>query len=819
MSSVARPSILRFFTKITLSSAPFYSSLVVVTSLATFIGIFWAINEFQAYQESIENIRNTYRHQYEVRVKEELAKVVEMINYRRQQSELRVELDIRERVQAAYTIASHNYRLYKNDKSPEELRSMVIELLRPMRWNNGRGYYFAGRVRSGIIDLFADEPFFEGKTAAEFREITGQDVIGNIVSIIQDKEAGLYRYDLIKPKFPGKSFPKISFVKYFPPLDWFIGAGIYSDDLEEALQREVLARIGNIQFGKDGEVFCFRTDGTILSNQDARLIGRSVGDLLDVDGKEYGEAFLETAMNGKQEGFVHYSTRRPATGTVHQKLGFVQIYPAWGWVLGTSMYMDAMEQTIAAETETYQSISFKNVFTFIVLFAIAVAFLLLFAFLFSLKIKQGIRLFTNFFREAADSNVKINNTELVFREFDDLSHLANRMVEERVKNELLLHRDELRLDTLLRLGMMEKYSLQEKYDFILQRIVQITRSEEGYLALVNPAQTHLTVCSYMAFNEQEAKDRAGELALSRPVIEGGLPGQAVIKKTAIIANTFDPGKKGDSFPYRTRIRRHLDVPIFNDGKIVVVAGVSNNNEEYDNSDIRQMTMLLDGMWLHVLRKCAEEELARLERQIIAISEEERSRIGRDLHDDLGSHLTGVELLSKVLQQQLKDVAPEREKQLGMIRNLIREAIEKTRSLSQGLYPVHVVEYGLEAAIEELVVEAQKMFKVHFDLSWQGEAESLGKNSATHLYYIVREAIFNAARHGKPSKIGVYMRLEDGGFSLKIADDGIGFDGTPAATGMGFHTMKYRAKAIGAELSISSAAEGGTVISVTGEGQE
>ena len=105
---------MRLFNKITLSSAPFYASLMVVTSLAVFIGIFWAINEFQAYQESIENIRHTYKHQYEVRVKEELAKVVDLINYRRQQNELLVELDIRERVQAAYTIASHNYHLYKD---------------------------------------------------------------------------------------------------------------------------------------------------------------------------------------------------------------------------------------------------------------------------------------------------------------------------------------------------------------------------------------------------------------------------------------------------------------------------------------------------------------------------------------------------------------------------------------------------------------------------------------------------------------------------------------------------------------------------------
>jgi signal transduction histidine kinase len=64
-----------------------------------------------------------------------------------------------------------------------------------------------------------------------------------------------------------------------------------------------------------------------------------------------------------------------------------------------------------------------------------------------------------------------------------------------------------------------------------------------------------------------------------------------------------------------------------------------------------------------------------------------------------------------------------------------------------------------------------------------------------------------------------MRQDDNGFSVKIVDDGIGFAGTPAATGMGFHTMKYRAKAIGATLTISSGIKSGTIISVTGEGLE
>jgi signal transduction histidine kinase len=807
------------FNKITLSSAPFYASLVVITALATFIGSFWAVNEYQAYQESVEIIQNNYKHQYESRLKEELDKVVELINHLQLQNDLRVEHDIRERVQAAYTIASHNYQLYKDEKSPDELRSMVIELLRPMRWNNGRGYYFLGRVKLGVIDLFADEPFFEGKSAAEFQKLVGQDIVGEIISIVREKEAGLFRYNLIKPLFDEETLSKIAFVKYFQPLDWFIGAGIYNNDLEEILQREVLTRIQAIRFGADGEVFCLRADGTIISNQDERLIGRSVRDLVDRNGLEYGKAFLETGLKNALKGYVHHSVADSIDGLVHQKLTYVTGYDKWGWVVGTSMFMDGMEQAIALETETYQRIAFKNVLTFIVLFAIAVVFLLASTFYYSFKIKQGINFFTNFFQKAADSNVKIDNKNLTFREFEDLGRLANRMVEYRINNELLLHRDELRLDSLLQLGMLEKHSLQDKYHFILQRIVQITRSEEGYLALVDPAQMHLTLCSRVGNNDQASPHWEEALETPTPIEHAGLPGLAVIGKMPIMENGVMAGTDSTNYPYRNALSRHLDVPVFNDGKIVVVAGVCNSRENYDNSDIRQVTMLLEGLWLHVLKRSAEEELARLERQIIAVSEEERSKIGRDLHDDLGSHLTGVELLSKALQQQLREEVPERAEQLGTIRNLIRDAIEKTRRLSQGLYPVHVIEYGLEAAIEELVVEVKKMFKVNFDLSWQDGGHVLGKNTATHLHYIIREAVFNAARHGKPTNIGVYMLQDESGFSVKIVDDGIGFAGTPAATGMGFHTMKYRTKAIGATLAISSGEKSGTIISVTGEGVE
>lgn len=802
--------------KISLSAAPFYASLLVILALAIFIGIFWAINEYQAHQESIGNIRQTYEEQYRIRVKEELENVVEFIDYTRNQTNIVTEEEIRDRVQSAYTIASHLFSVYKDQQSIEEIRSIVAEVLRPVRWYGGRGYYFAGQTKTKIIDLFADEPYFEGRVTLQPPENPSHGVIDDIIEIVIDKGAGTYRYNLVKPAFENQVFSKISFVKYFPPLDWFIGAGIYNNDMENLNQATALTRIKQMQFGQGGEIFVFRFDGTIISHRNEQLIGRSIRSLKIENQAPYGETIWKIGRGrGAGRGYATYTGENLETGDLQQKLCYIQSYDDWGWVIASSMYMNEMENLIADATSGYRRIAFRNVSTFIVLFIMAVSLLLFVAYYYTVKIKQGFSLFTDFFRQAADANVKIKADALAFSEFENLVQLANQMVEDRVQKEHLLRRDELRLDTLLRLGMMDNHSLKDKYHFTLQRIIQMTRSQEGYLALVNKTQSHITIISHQTADGTRVSYR-DKRNVSRTAEQGGLPGQMISRKNAVICNNC--GKKGLSalYPYRDSIVRHLDVPVYNNGIIALVAGVCNNQDIYDNSDVRQVSMIIEGMWLHILKVRSERKMARLERQIIAVREAERSNIGRILHDDLGSHLSGVELLSKALKRNLDKELPDRAEQLEAIRALIVDATEKTRRLARGLYPVHVIENGLEAAIEELAVEIESLFGTSCELSVDGNVEYIDNTMATHIYYIVREAAFNAARHGKPENIGITMHSEKQQLTVRIIDDGGGFDTISIRKGMGLHTMEYRAKAIGATLTLQSNKPMGTVVTVSGE---
>ncbi len=777
------------------------------------MGIFWLYNEYSVYRESIEHIRENYESRYKDRLWEESDNVVDFIAYKRSQTDMMIEKEIREKVQTAYSIASHIYSLYREEKSVEELREMVTEILRPIRWNNGRGYYFAGRVHDKTIDLFADDPSFEGTKSLSVDPVRGKNLVDEFIKIVREKEAGIFRYNWSKKNQREKTYPKISFVKYFKPFDWYIGAGMYIDDMEEIIQKQVLARIQKMKFGKEGKIFGFRYDGTIICDRDEQLIGRSINDLASNTGISYGRELLKIGLQSDSGGYVSYTERRGPQHKLSQVLVFVRPYKNWQWVLGTSMNMDEMEMAIEQETQIYKRIAFKNIFLFVSLLAVAVTLLLVASYSYSIKIGHAISLFTDFFRKAADSKVKMDNEDLLFSEFKELAFLANRMVDDMVRQDLLLHRDELRLDTLLQLGHLEGHSLQDIYDFTLQRIVQITRSEEGYIASVDDAR--LTICSFCKTGgggpEIISKSTSGSCRLE----DGGPAGRAVQKSGEQL--TSDHGENASSYPFGIKVSQRIDIPINNGGKVVIVAGVCTDSMSYDDTDIRQMRMILEGMWLHILRINSEKELARLERQVIAISEEERNQIGRDLHDDLGSHLSGVEMLSKVLQKKLEDDAPEKALQLGIIRDLIRSAIEKTRRLSQGLYPVHLIEHGLEASIEELAVEIENLFPIRCVLSFDSGIGLVDNTIATHIYFIAREAVFNAARHGKPNLIDIRFRCTDNFLLVQITDDGCGVGKTLSQKkGMGFHTMKYRAKAIGATLAIQARIEGGTMVVLSGE---
>lgn len=184
---------------------------------------------------------------------------------------------------------------------------------------------------------------------------------------------------------------------------------------------------------------------------------------------------------------------------------------------------------------------------------------------------------------------------------------ARRQAEEALKLE------EARLEALMRLGQMQSAPFQELANFVLEEGVRLTKSKVGYLAFMNEAETELTMFAW----SKEAMEICGILdkPLTYPVATTGLWGEAVRQRRPIITNDYaapSPYKKG--YPEgHVPVLRHLNLPVFEGDRIVAVAGVGNKEEPYDESDVRQLTLLMDGMW-KILQRSRDQEALRQREQ-------------------------------------------------------------------------------------------------------------------------------------------------------------------------------------------------------------
>jgi PAS domain S-box-containing protein len=211
------------------------------------------------------------------------------------------------------------------------------------------------------------------------------------------------------------------------------------------------------------------------------------------------------------------------------------------------------------------------------------------------------------------------------------------------------------------------------------------------------------------------------------------------------------------------------------------------------------------------------ESNRLERTVLEISGREQRRIGRDLHDGLGQHLTGVAFMSKVLQRKLREKSSDEADDAAKIVDLVNQAINKTRELSKVLLPVLSDSRGLMSSLLRLATEVEDLYQVPCHFECEGVILINQSEISTHLYHIAQEAVGNSLRHAQPQRI--VIRLE-GGIApmLSVEDDGGGIQQkwppAPGAVGMGLQIMSYRAKMIGGTLDVRQGSGGGTTVSCT-----
>lgn len=211
-----------------------------------------------------------------------------------------------------------------------------------------------------------------------------------------------------------------------------------------------------------------------------------------------------------------------------------------------------------------------------------------------------------------------------------------------------------------------------------------------------------------------------------------------------------------------------------------------------------------------------EERRQLEDAVLRAGREERTRIGRDLHDSLGQKLTGVLYLFTAWRRRH---APPSDPEGEQIATTLKDAVTQVRRIARGLAPVALTGDGLPDALRQLAEEASALHPADVDFFYEREGRPRDDTAAEHLYLIAQEAIANAIRHGHATRVALTLDFAPDAGVLSIEDNGCGLAAAappdPAGPGgNGLRIMRHRADILGATLSLDAPPSGGTRITVT-----
>lgn len=211
----------------------------------------------------------------------------------------------------------------------------------------------------------------------------------------------------------------------------------------------------------------------------------------------------------------------------------------------------------------------------------------------------------------------------------------------------------------------------------------------------------------------------------------------------------------------------------------------------------------------------ESETARheLARRLTNAQEKERTRIARELHDDIGQSLAILRIQMLRAGQPVSGMAGKRHPSINDLCNDLKLLAEKVSRISHQLHSSELEYLGLAVAIQSHCREFSAKYKIAVDCSCTDLPEDLDSLLALSLLRIVQEALHNAAKHSKAKSMQVAVKASDTELSLLIADDGVGFDLEEAklAAGLGLISMRERIHLAGGQFEITSAPGKGTRI--------
>ena len=253
--------------------------------------------------------------------------------------------DIRQQVDHAVQIATALYQQEKGRRPEGEIRRLIVETLRPLRFFGGSGYFFIDDLAGNCV-LLPINPEREGHSLLDNRDVDGRYIMRDLLaSVANPQQRGFSRYRWYAPGNPAAMADKIAYARVFEPFGWLIGSGEYLSKIEHRLQQQALRQLRTTRLGSNGYIAVIHRDGRVLlSPSNPAAEGRRVDELPPAEQAAIRN-ILDTSHNGG--GFTLYQWRSLVEPRLSAKLSLVSNLEEWGWILVSGVYMDDLQQSLA----------------------------------------------------------------------------------------------------------------------------------------------------------------------------------------------------------------------------------------------------------------------------------------------------------------------------------------------------------------------------------------------------------------------------------------------------------------------------------------
>ena len=279
------------------------------------------------------------------------------------------------------------------------------------------------------------------------------------------------------------------------------------------------------------------------------------------------------------------------------------------------------------------------------------------------------------------------------------------------------------------------------------------------------------------------------------------------------------------------IRSNLVVPLFQDKTVVHIIAINAIQKERDwpKEFVPRLRLLgeiivsvlvrgqaeVASRESHRMLQQNEKDLKNLTGRLIYAQEQERSRLARELHDDLAQRLAVFAIEIGRLQQRLANPSKAVQEQLGEMKKDIIEISQDVHDLSRQLHPSILDDLGLIKAVESECNNFSRREGIEIAFNHKNISTAIPKNLSLSIYRIIQEALHNVSKHACADHVRVSLTGGDYDVLMSVQDDGIGFD--PAEVwkkpGLGLSSMRERVRLMQGEFSIRSHEQKGTEIVV------